>query len=417
MDTPQLEQFDVLMKQNIDTWVKAQNEKDEVRAKELREEASKREAELAAINEQLGKVKLDAESMTARQRNVEQKLDGTLANFDTGTRRYRTPGQQVVESEAFLKLQKNVVAGQGITISLDSLYMEPQAVITNPNPPVMTQPLVDPAPRQLIAPATRQLTIRNLLPSMPTNTNLVPYTVENVVTDNAGPQVGENTALGESNITFTLASLPVETVGTFIKMSEQILEDAPALQAYIDGRMRNLLAVEEEDQLLLGSGLSNNLTGLAPQATDYDNSLNVSGDNKIDILRHAILQVRKSHFAADGIVLNSSDWHAIELIKHGSGDARYVYGNPSLAMIPSLWGLPVVDTLAMTEGDFLVGNFGMACMINDRRLPTVQLSISDASDFTKLMVTLRVHERLCLVVYRPLAVVTGDFNWPTGSPI
>ncbi len=421
-DAETIQEMDRMLTKHTEVWNEAKQadeKKEEARFQELYVEAGKRND---AIAEEFKKLQKESVETVARLRDAEQKLDAATAGIGTAVEKYKTPGQQVIESEAFKRLQQNVVAGQGITINVDDLYMQPQAVITNPNPPVMTQPLVDPAPRLLIAPATRRLTIRNLIPSQPTNTNLIPFTVENVVTDNTGPQAGENVALGESNITFTLSSLPVETVGTFIKLSEQILEDATALQGYVDGRMRNLLATEEEDQLLLGSGVSNNLTGLAPQATDFDNTLTATGDNNIDMLRHAILQVFRSHFIADAMVLHAEDWHDIDLLKRDSADpstnVAYIVGDPVNGTVPRLWGLPVIETMAMSQNDFLIGSFALAAVIHDRRRPSVQLSLSDATDFTKLMVTLRVHERLCLTVYRPTAIVTGDFRGPGGgSPL
>ena len=66
-------------------------------------------------------------------------------------------------------------------------------------------------------------------------------------------------------------------------------------------------------------------------------------------------------------------------------------------------GLPVIDTTAVEEGEFLVGNFQMAAMLWDREDAVVDISTEDRDNFIKNMVTIRAEERLALTVYRPSA--------------
>ncbi|NNC10134.1 phage major capsid protein, partial [Corallococcus exiguus] len=77
---------------------------------------------------------------------------------------------------------------------------------------------------------------------------------------------------------------------------------------------------------------------------------------------------------------------------------------------PTLWGLPVIDTTAVEEGEFLVGNFQMAAMLWDREDAVVDISTEDRDNFVKNMVTIRAEERLALEVSRPEALIYGDFD-------
>jgi HK97 family phage major capsid protein len=70
----------------------------------------------------------------------------------------------------------------------------------------------------------------------------------------------------------------------------------------------------------------------------------------------------------------------------------------------------VVDTTAVDEGEFLVGNFMMSSQIWDREDATVDISTEDRDNFVKNMVTIRAEERLALTCYRPEALIYGDFD-------
>ncbi|MDP1363092.1 phage major capsid protein, partial [Klebsiella variicola] len=92
-----------------------------------------------------------------------------------------------------------------------------------------------------------------------------------------------------------------------------IMDDAPALESYINSRMMYGLALVEENQMLNGDGTGDNLQGLNVVANDYETTLNATGDTGADVLAHAIYQVSLSEIEADGIILNPADWHRIAL--------------------------------------------------------------------------------------------------------
>ncbi|WP_105577056.1 phage major capsid protein, partial [Cronobacter sakazakii] len=150
-----------------------------------------------------------------------------------------------------------------------------------------------------------------------------------------------------------------------------IMDDAPALQSYINSRMMYGLALVEENQMLNGDGTGDNLLGLNTVGTDYETELNADGDNGADILAHAIYQVSLSEFEADGIILNPRDWHRIALLKDANGN--YILGGPQAFASKVLWGLPVVSTTAQAAGTFTVGSFGLASQVWDRMDATIEI--------------------------------------------
>jgi HK97 family phage major capsid protein len=75
----------------------------------------------------------------------------------------------------------------------------------------------------------------------------------------------------------------------------------------------------------------------------------------------------------------------------------------------SVDGLPVIQSTAIDEGTFLVGDFKRGAQVFDRRQLSIEFSNSHDDNFIKGMVTVRISERLALVIYRPKCFVYGTF--------
>lgn len=358
------------------------------KAKEAAEQVGKAEAEKVA-----GEVK-------ARLLELEQK-----GAFKPGgvSDEQKTPGQIFVESAGYkgadLKTAK----------SIDAAVVGPvhrkTAII---NATGQNQPLVPDQRLAFLQPIERRLTIRDLLMQLRTSSNLVQLPKENVFTNNAGlqfnsPNDKENVLKNESGITFTLANTPIETIAHWIPVSRQVLADAPFLQSYIDQRLTYGLKLEEEDQFLNGDGTGGNLSGLLANDTAYNRG--VSNDTKLDALLKAMLQVALADMSATGIILNPADWFTIRLLKDTTG--RYLFGNPQDGAEPRLWGLPVVATNSMSEGNFQVGAYAMAAAVIDREDVTVRVAEQHDDFAVRNMVAVICEERTAIMVMRSAALVGG----------
>ena len=327
-----------------------------------------------------------------------------------------TPGALLVESEGFKALKSGArSSGQ---VSIGSFHKTAIVNATGQNQPLVQDYRVP----GIIFPAQQRLTIRDLVPSFPTVSNLVQFAKESSFTNNAGsqtggsPNSGENVAKAESALAFSLSNAAVETIAHWIPASKQIIEDAPALQAYINGRLLYFLKLAEEAQLLNGTGASNTLSGLITNATPFDTTVSQpASDTYIDVIRRAITQVQLSQLEPSGIVLHPRDWEVIQLTKT-TGTAlngQYIFSNPHVVEENKIWGLPVVPTISMAQGQFLVGAFNLAAAIWDRSDATVEVSREHSDFFIRNMCAILCEERLTLTVFRPLALVFGGF--PFGS--
>ena len=316
-------------------------------------------------------------------------------------------GDEFIESEGF----KAMLEGRQSRAKL-----ELKTAIVNTYPESSVQPLVQgDRIMSIFTTPNRRLTLRDVLPVMPTDSNLIEFTRENAFTNNAGPQrdtasplaAVENQTLNESANTFTLATTPVVTLGHWIPVSQQVMGDSPMLSAHINSRLMYGLKLKEETQLLKGLGTGRELAGIQTSATAYvPESPQLT--NEIDIIRDAITQAQVAEYSPNFIVLNPIDWDSIQRRKVGSSDDRYVYGDPNMSWNATpLWGLTPIVTNSQTAGTFLLGDVN-GCAIFDRQQASVEASFEDSTNFQKLMVSLRATERLALAIFRTEAFITGS---------
>lgn len=354
------------------------------------------------LKDALAKVTEENQKLHGRLADLEQKLADDRANATSGRKGViKTPGELFIESEQLRAFIKRGGKGHSESLELKAITSLPgsggSGIWSDRLPGVLEEPL-------------RPLTIRSLLDTGTTSSNLIEWIKELVFT-NAADVVSEGAQKPESNITYEREDVPVRTIAHWIHATRQVLADFPQLQTLINGRLSYGLKIVEENQILLGDGTGENILGLIPQATAYNNSLNRANDTFIDVIRHAVLQVRLSFYPASGIVMTPSDWHNIELTK--DNENRYLMANPAGTLPPMLWGRPVVESDAMPNDQFLVGAFRLAATLFDREQASIAVSTEDRDNFVKNMVTILCEERLALAVARPAAFVHGSF--PAGS--
>jgi len=373
--------------------------------KELKSWMEKANGEIAAVKSVEGETKSAMEKLSAKAGELTEKcleLERKLsAGAEDRQKEIETVGAMLVKSDAF----QSMAQGR-------SKFARVEVKTAIVNATGQNQPLVaDMRVPGIISTPNRVLTIRDVLPTGRTSSNLVQYTRENVFTNNAGAQyvspARENVTKPESGITFTLNNAPVVTLAHFIPVSRQVLDDAPQLESYVNSRLTYGLKLEEEDQLLNGSGTSGNISGILTSGNFTAYNRAATGDTKLDALRKAITQAALSEYTADTVVLNPADWEAIELLK--ASDGQYIMANPMDLAGPRIWGKRVVATNSIASGTFLVGAMTLGAQIWDRMDAAVQISYEDGDNFKKNMATLLAEERLALTVYRPSAFIKGTF--------
>jgi HK97 family phage major capsid protein len=260
------------------------------------------------------------------------------------------------------------------------------------------------------------LGVRDVFGQSTTTASQVRYVIEGTALSGAAG-VAEAGVKPESTIAMSEVVEPVKKIATTLPISDELLEDAPSIQSYLNGRLTLFISIEEERQLLRGNG-TNELIGLfnrsGAQAINLYTKL-AADDNTVALAR-VIANTRGSSFLQpDTVIMHPTNWLNSRLLRDGTGGTagNYLAGGPfgvssNNAGGPALFGQTLWDTRVVLStvvglGTALVGNFGQGAQIYRRGGVSVEATNSHSDWFAKDISMLRAEERLGLGVYRPAA--------------
>lgn len=304
-------------------------------------------------------------------------------------------GEEVVRSEKFKALQ----AG-----NLDKIRIEVKNTLHGTTTTTM--------PTQMsgfIPGVFEPLTVSAILRKVPVTSNAV-NSLREASWTNAAAEVSEGGTKAESTLTFEQYNVSISTIAHWIKVSEQLMADAPAIQAYIDGRLRDGLAQRLDFQLIRGNGTAPALSGFTDSG-NYTAYTPASGDLLVDAVNRAKYALWAKGYVPDAVILNPADWGAMERTREyaGSGYAgAYMAGTPGQALSMSPFGLRVVLSNHVTDGEMILGAFNTAAVLYTRQGATVEIGRS-GTDFVQNLYTIRAEMRCGLGVEQPNAILYGDF--------
>lgn len=257
-------------------------------------------------------------------------------------------------------------------------------------------PLEDRRPG-IVPSAQEMATVADLMLSGTTTAQKVTYYEETTFTNSAAT-VDEGAAKPESALDFTLREDNVRKIATWVPVTDEMMEDIPAFESYLRGRLAFMVKRREEAQLLTGDGTGTNILGLYNRSgvqtvTGY-------GLSTIDSILKGISLVQSVAFVEPtALVVHPNDWFDIRTSKDLNG--QYLLGPATLdpnTVRP--WGLQVRVTSAATQNTGLVGAFNQA-QVYRRSGIAVAISTENEDYFVKNKVAVRAEERLALAVYRP----------------
>jgi HK97 family phage major capsid protein len=247
------------------------------------------------------------------------------------------------------------------------------------------------------------LGVRSLVPQGRTTSGAVQFVEETSFTNSAAP-VAEGAAKPKSDKVFNPRTLPVETIAHIFKISRQMYDDLPAVASQIESNGIYGVKKAEDNQLLNGTGTSPQLKGFNPVATDV--AAPALPATLMDSIGTVIFTLASAGYMADGLVLNPADWAKVALAKNSQGN--YLFANPiDYTTAPRIWGVRMVMSTHQAAGTFLVGAFQGNSLILDREEVNVQIAEQNVDDFEKNMLTIRVEERLVLLIFQPAAFANG----------
>lgn len=255
--------------------------------------------------------------------------------------------------------------------------------------------------------------VRDMVPVGTTNSDVVRYVTESAYTQGAAA-TAEGSALGQSDFNLTASTANVELIGTYLRISKQMMDDTEQLTSYISARVPSKLMAVEDDQVLGGNGVAPNLHGLRNTATIWSNAASgyaagvITNPQNFDVLITAKNQVEKANYKASHILMHPTDFN--KLLSTKDGDSRYIKDQVYQGLAPSFAGIPIVTNTNMAEGEFILGDFGQAAQLWVRQNAGVEMFEQDSDNVQKNFITVRVQERVAFATYLPNALCRGTFS-------
>ena len=258
----------------------------------------------------------------------------------------------------------------------------------------------------------QQPTVANLLSSGTISGNAISYFIEGAV-EGAFTTVAEGAAKPQLHFVDPTAAVDaLKKIAAWFDMSDEMSEDLPFMVSEINQRGMYLLATFEEAQLINGPGTGTTVRGILNRSGIQTETQAVSPDTAGDALFRAITKVQTATgLAADGIVMNPTDYQKLRLAKdangqyYGGGFFQGQYGVGGVPQNPPVWGMSTVVTSAIAAGTALVGAFRAGGTVYRKGGVRVEQTNSDAGKFTSNIITTRIEERVALAVRYPAAFV------------
>lgn len=249
----------------------------------------------------------------------------------------------------------------------------------------------------------RPLQVMDIIPMGMTGQHQVVYMQQDTRTQ-AAAEVDEGGSKPEATLAFSEATSPVREIAVSLPVTEIQLEDVPFIQSLVETMLREDINERLDKQIIAGDGSAPNLEGI----------VNVTGiltqakgtDSRTDAIRKAMTKIRIGAARAQPthVLLHPNDWQEIELETTSQGE--YLFGGPVNISTRQIWGLPVVENEALSEGTGLVGAFAARnIQLVERRGIVLERGVV-GSQFVENKLTIRASMRAALPTYRPKAFCT-----------
>jgi HK97 family phage major capsid protein len=309
-------------------------------------------------------------------------------------------GSQIVKNTAFVELSRGDRNKARFEIANNTITSTTTTVGADHRPGV-------------IPGAFTPLNLESLFKHIPTVSNMIEYTRENVFTNSAA-ETADSIDTPESSITFTLVQQPVSTVSHWLKISKQLAADHAALVEYINARLSWGVQRKVDAQIAAGNGIAPNMSGLLQSGNFVPHGYTAAQVGtplaKHRLIRRVISDMRAGGYAPNAILLNPADWLAFDLDLLSSTPAALSSSDIANGFMPMLFGVPVVESGSITADTFAVVDTFAAASVYDRQDVLVEMSDSDDDNFTKGLITVKATRRLALAIEQVGAIRGGDLS-------
>jgi HK97 family phage major capsid protein len=260
--------------------------------------------------------------------------------------------------------------------------------------------------------AERVPVVYDRVPKLTTTGNTISWVYEDAQ-EGAAAGTAEGSAKNQIDNNFVVTEVSLLKQTAYFKLSTEMLDEVSFMESWIRNKLIVRLLNRVDSQVIAGDGTGTNLNGLTTQATAFAAGTfanAVDNANDVDVLVVAANQIRiANHNGPLTIVMHPSDVTDLKLQKITASDKRYVQRLLQVGSTMTLDGMPIIETTAITAGDFLIGDMSKA-LIAEKGGIMVEVGL-DGNDFTNNMRTILAEWRGEVIVQNndTTAFVTGTF--------
>jgi HK97 family phage major capsid protein len=404
----------------------------DMRTKSVEQRSDNWSAELRRVIDELDAV--DRE-YTARQALASERRVGPhAATLPTGGAELRSAGEVFSNHEVvvaarnrgkeglFARLKddaievplSSLILGRAMPSYRDQVNREVRTLLDSATTGAVSAGLFVPTPSPFLNAASidrRRLFVEDVMASGTTDAALIRYIRElnPRVTEEGITSVAEGATKPELEMTFVEADAPVRKTAGWIPITEELLEDAPALESYINGRLMYMSDLRTEQQILNGSGAGSDLLGILNESgVQAQGAVGGASPDAATALALSIARIEDVDGYPDAVAMYPSDfWQMLTRRTTNAGVYDSMFNG---AVVDQVWGLRVIRTRAMPQGTALVGDWGRGGQVFNRKAASIRVADQHADYFVKNLRVILVERRLAVAWYRPdwfCTVATG----------
>ncbi len=191
----------------------------------------------------------------------------------------------------------------------------------------------------------------------------------------------------ESGLTFGGAQETLKSVATFVRLTDELADDAAGLQAWLDAFLAYLVKAGEEKEILTGTRGFLTRSDIAAHAGSGTDIAAILGE------MHGQAIAASGGIEPDTYVVSGADWGTIMTAAVADPDAS------------TMNGCDVVRSPALTAGQALVGPVQSAAVLLRNGGIVVERTESHDLEFIKDVITIRAASIIALGVLAPTAFV------------
>lgn len=239
---------------------------------------------------------------------------------------------------------------------------------------------------------------------------------ENGVGEGNPAPVAEGGNKAQFDLDLIEATVQVETIAGWLRISRKMLNNVPGMLSYLNQRLPEKFQRVLDSQVLYGNGTTPNLKGILTSGNFVASDASAAAP-LIEKLINDISDLEDTYERdANGILLRPKDYYSFFLNKAvGSGEYDLPQGVTFVNGQMYLFGIPVWASTAINSPDYVVGDFNMGAQLLTQEGMRIEFFDQDANNVTTNKITVRIEGNYALPVYGPDYFIKGDSTYtPAG---